>query len=191
MSSTSSSCVSSVDLQYGHSSGSSRATTVLPQCCAVPGGDAMPPPELAADAPVADVRQPVLVGVLPALGVEPHIAVPPGLEGLLGQGLHLHEPLLGEVGLHHGMAAVAVAHRVAYWFLPHEETERRQVLHHGLAGFLDREAAVLGRRGVGQRAVGVEDVDALGRLWRLPISKSLGSWAGVIFTRPVPNSRST
>ena len=30
-----------------------------------------------------------------------------------------------------------------------------------------------------------------GRLWRLPTSKSFGSWAGVIFTHPVPNSLST
>ena len=27
-----------------------------------------------------------------------------------------------------------------------------------------------------------------GKLWRLPTSKSFGSWAGVIFTTPVPNS---
>ncbi len=30
-----------------------------------------------------------------------------------------------------------------------------------------------------------------GRPWRLPDSKSLASWAGVTFTMPVPNSRST
>ena len=29
------------------------------------------------------------------------------------------------------------------------------------------------------------------RSWRLPISKSLKSWAGVTLTAPVPNSRST
>ena len=29
-----------------------------------------------------------------------------------------------------------------------------------------------------------------GRLWRCPTRKSLGSWAGVIFTTPVPNSGS-
>ncbi|SLJ82288.1 Uncharacterised protein [Mycobacteroides abscessus subsp. abscessus] len=31
----------------------------------------------------------------------------------------------------------------------------------------------------------------IGRLCRRPISKSLGSWAGVIFTAPEPNSGST
>ena len=30
----------------------------------------------------------------------------------------------------------------------------------------------------------------MGRLWRLPTSKSFGSWAGVIFTAPVPYSMS-
>ena len=30
-----------------------------------------------------------------------------------------------------------------------------------------------------------------GREWRWPISLSTGSWAGVTFTAPVPNSRST
>ena len=72
----------------------------------------MAPPELPADAPVADVREPIFVGVLPALREEPDLAVLPGLEGLLGEGLHPHEPLLGEVGLDDGAAAVAVPHRV-------------------------------------------------------------------------------
>ena len=30
-----------------------------------------------------------------------------------------------------------------------------------------------------------------GRPWRWPTAKSLASWAGVIFTTPVPNSFST
>ena len=34
-------------------------------------------------------------------------------------------------------------------------------------------------------------ITGIGSLCRIPTSKSLGSWAGVIFTTPVPNAGST
>ncbi|CKT65338.1 Uncharacterised protein [Mycobacterium tuberculosis] len=37
----------------------------------------------------------------------------------------------------------------------------------------------------------VSRIEGIGSWWRTPISKSLGSWAGVTLTAPVPNSGST
>ena len=40
------------------------------------------------------------------------------------------------------------------------------------------------------RTIFIHD-STLGKSWRFPISKSFGSWAGVIFTAPLPKSLST
>ena len=79
MSSTSSSCRTGPP-QAGQRSRSVRLTLVRPQPrrLAVPHRDAVAPPELAGDAPVADALQPVGVVVAPALGdeLEGAVAVP-------------------------------------------------------------------------------------------------------------------
>ena len=72
----------------------------------------MPPPELPRDVPVADVLEPVDVHRLPALGQDAHGAVAHGLERRRGERRHLHEPLVGQARLDHGVAAVAMPHRV-------------------------------------------------------------------------------
>jgi len=76
----------------------------------VPGRDAVAPPELAADAPVLDVLQPVPVGAGPGVGHEAHAAAFHGLEALLREFVHPHEPLVGEVGFDHLPGAVAARH---------------------------------------------------------------------------------
>ena len=81
---------------------------------AVPGGNAMAPPELARDAPVVDVLHPVEVGLLVLLRREADgfVALRVGLDGgdgFLGQRLNLDEPLRREARLNDGLAAVAVA----------------------------------------------------------------------------------
>ena len=65
---------------------------------AVPRGDAMPPPELARDAPVVDVAHPLEVGLRPDLRDEADRAVLDGA-GCAGSasGCDLHEPLRREV----------------------------------------------------------------------------------------------
>src|ERR1035438_9111281 len=83
--------------------------------CAVPGGDAMAPPELAADAPVVDVLHPVEIGLLVFLGGEVDRLFSirsrlDGGDGYIGEGLNLDEPLRGEARLYDGFAAVAVAY---------------------------------------------------------------------------------
>ena len=50
---------------------------------AVPGGDAMAPPELAGDAPVVDVRHPLDVGLAVLLGGELDVALLDGRDGLV------------------------------------------------------------------------------------------------------------
>ena len=80
----------------------------------IPGGDAVPPPELARDAPVLQVFHPVVVGVFPVVRHEFDAAIAHGVERGLGEFGHafvagqVHEPLVGEVGLDDDAAAVAV-----------------------------------------------------------------------------------
>ena len=66
---------------------------------AVPGRDAVAPPELARDAPGLDVPHPLEVGLLPVLRDEDGVALLHRLDRRLGQGLGVHVPLVGQVGL--------------------------------------------------------------------------------------------
>src|SRR6185503_1864762 len=75
---------------------------------AVPDGNAVSPPQLPGDIPVADVLQPVDVDGFPTLGQDADGSIPNCLECRLGEWLHLHEPLVGEARLYDGVAAVAV-----------------------------------------------------------------------------------
>ena len=61
----------------------------------------MSPPELTADAPVADVFHPVEVDALVAVGNEADFALLHHIYGGLGERLHVHEPLFGEKRLDH------------------------------------------------------------------------------------------
>ena len=70
----------------------------------------MPPPELAADAPVADILHPVEIDLGEALGDDADAPVLHGLDGRLGQGLDLDEPLLAGDRLDDRLAALAVPH---------------------------------------------------------------------------------
>src|SRR3990170_5780078 len=61
---------------------------------AVPDGDAVAPPELAADAPVPEVLHPVEIDLDEVLRDDADAPLFHRLDGGLGQGLHLYEPLL-------------------------------------------------------------------------------------------------
>ena len=99
------------------------------------------------------------IGVLPLAGIEDNLAIFPSSQGLVRQGPHLHEPLVAEVGLHHGIAAVAVTHGVIDFFLLLEQPCSLQICNHHLTGFLAAHATVLLRAVVVQAAVGIQDVD--------------------------------
>ena len=79
----------------------------------VPGGNAVAPPELAADAPVLDVAHPLEVGLRPVVRHEADAAVLDRPDRRLGERRDAHVPLVGEPGLEHGAAAVAARHRAA------------------------------------------------------------------------------
>ena len=76
---------------------------------AIPGRNLVPPPELAADAPVLNVAHPLVVGVHPLPGHKAHLPALHGVDGFLRDGFRLalahfahgDEPLVGQHRLHH------------------------------------------------------------------------------------------
>src|SRR5256886_4127344 len=91
-----------------------------------PDGDAVAPPELARDAPVADVLHPREVRVLPLLRDEARATVAHGRERRTRERLDLDEPLPRDERLDDGPAAVADADPVAVRLLALEETQDRK-----------------------------------------------------------------
>ena len=104
-------------LAQGGAAGGARGG-VLPErlleaaLVAVPDRDAVPPPELARDVPVADAREPLLELDAAPLRDEADLALPVRLERGRGQRLHRHEPLVAQPRLDDRAAAVAVPHGV-------------------------------------------------------------------------------
>ncbi len=78
----------------------------------VVGRDTMTPPELAADAPVLDVLQPVTVGVLVFLRVELDVIIHYWREGDVCEMLHLEEPLCGELRLDRHIGTLGESHLI-------------------------------------------------------------------------------
>ena len=82
---------------------------VLPAAVlAVEHGNAVAPPQLAANTPVLEILHPSGVGLRPARGVEGDLT---GVDGVERRPLELvdgHEPLLGQPRLKRGVATVAV-----------------------------------------------------------------------------------
>src|SRR5690606_4582661 len=80
---------------------------------AVPGRNAVTPPQLAGNAPIPHVLDPVEINLLKPLGDEadPFSALGVG-DRLLRQRLHLHKPLGGEDRFHHGAGTLAVPDRM-------------------------------------------------------------------------------
>ncbi len=72
----------------------------------------MPPPKLAAYAPVLGVSHPVAVGVLELRRIETDVVIHNGLEGRFGKFVHLQEPLHGELRLDYYLRALRIPHLV-------------------------------------------------------------------------------
>ena len=127
---------------------------------AIPHGNAMPPPQLAADAPVLDVGHPVFVNFRPALGDKADLARRHRIEG----GRHLRiaqKPLLAQPRLDRHIGALAVADVVLVILHAHEQPH---LLEFGCRGLARREALHAGELRPGQfveRAVGVHHVEDL------------------------------
>ena len=98
---------------------------------AVEHRNAVSPPELARDVPVADRLHPVDVDAFPSFREDAHAAVLHRLEGRCRERRHLHEPLVRESRLDDGVAAIAATHRIAMLLRLHEVAggiERRDEL---------------------------------------------------------------
>ena len=165
---------------------------------AVPHRNAMPPPELPRDVPVANALQPVHVHRFPPLGQDADRAVAHRLQRRLGERLHAHEPLVRQARLHHRVAAVAVTHRVLVCARPSparpiacEHAARCARAPRSDRGRAAPRARAPPRRSLRRtRPLGVDDDrHRRGRAACRPRSRS-ASCAGVIFTAPVPNSGS-
>ena len=102
---------------------------------AVPDGDAVSPPELAADAPVADVFHPVVVVAFEAFGHNFDATVLDGGDGGFGEGLGFDEPLGAEERFDDGVAALAVADFVDVGYFADDEAGGVHVLPEFLPGF--------------------------------------------------------
>src|SRR5215217_1514436 len=63
---------------------------------AIPNRDAMTPPQLTADAPILDILQPVVIGLLESFGDDLDAAVLYSFECGFGQRLDGHKPLGGD-----------------------------------------------------------------------------------------------
>ena len=124
----------------------------------IPDGDAVSPPELAADAPVLDVLEPVVVDLFPAFGEEPDESVADGVTGLDRLRI-LEEPLLAEAGFDRDIGALAEADVVLMGLLPDEEAEFLE----SLDGFHPRFEAVESGEALSRKViecpVGIHDVD--------------------------------
>ncbi len=96
----------------------------------------MPPPQLAADAPVADIVRPVEIALLHALRHQTDVPVLHRFHGGLNQLLHLHEPLLFHQRLYGRAAAVMGAHVVGIVLNLDQKPQGIQFLYDGFPGFV-------------------------------------------------------
>ena len=103
----------------------------------------MPPPELAGDAPVADVAHPLEIFRTPVFRDDADFAALDGRDRGFRQRFHFHEPLVREARLDVGLAAVAGADGIDVVFDALHQAQRGQVLDHFLAGDEAIQAGVL------------------------------------------------
>ena len=148
---------------------------VLPAAVlAVEHGDAVAPPQLAADAPILEVLHPGGVGLRPARGVEGDLA---GVDGVERRSLELvdgDEPLLGQPRLQRGVATVAVHDGVIEFVDMIEQVVLLKPLDDGLAALVAVHASKLAVALDNHRVL-VKDVDL-----RQVVSLTHGVVVGVV-----------
>jgi hypothetical protein len=142
----------------------------------VPGGDAVAPPELAGDAPVLDVLEPLAVGGGPVLRHEAQFAGIHHAQSLFRQAFHAHEPLVGEHGLDHRVGAVAARNLELVGLGGDQQATGLQFVQDFLACHVTVQALVFGRGQVVHLGVQGQDVDGgqLVALAHLPVVEIVG-----------------
>ena len=123
------------------------------------GRDAVSPPQLAADTPVLDVLQPVLVRVLVLSGIELQFVVHDRRQSHVGKVLHLEEPLHGELRLDGYVGTLGEAHLVGVSLHLLQQAGGGEVFFN-LFAHVEAVHAYVQAGGFAQGAVVVEDVDA-------------------------------
>ncbi len=131
---------------------------------AVPGGNLVTPPQLARNAPVLNVVEPLVVGVDPVFRVELDLAVGNDFQRLVSDALavrtglgHCDEPLVGQHRLDHHAGPVASRHLELVFVDLFQQAERIEVGHDRFTRVEAVHAAVLFRRVVVDLGVQRED----------------------------------
>ena len=124
---------------------------------AIPDRDAVAPPELAADAPILDVLEPVEVGLRPAFRVELDDARSDGALGFVDLRV-ADEPLFAETRFDRHIGAFGVAHGVLVGLGLHQGAEFLEQLLGHRAGLETFDAGERTRVSV-HRTVGIHHVD--------------------------------
>ena len=132
----------------------------------------MAPPELAADAPVLDVVQPLRIGTGPVFRYELDLARTHGIECGFGDclaaagtsiwqrvGCQVDKPLVGQHRLDHRVGAIAYRHLQLVRFDLDQETVTLEVFHHGLARVVAIQPAIRFRRVVAHMRIERHDDD--------------------------------
>ena len=128
---------------------------------AIPRRDLVPPPDLARDAPGLDVAHPLEVGLLPRLGHEPDVALLHRLDGRLGQGPGVDEPLVHQPRFYDHARAVAVGQGHQVLLDPFDKAEGFHLGDHLFPRLIAPQAPIALGRVVVEPRVAVEHVDHL------------------------------
>ena len=118
----------------------------------------MSPPQLAADAPVLDVLQPVLIGILVFGRVEFQVIVHHRRQSHVGKVLHLEEPLHGELRLDCHIGTLGEADLVGISLYLFQQSGMLQILFYLLA-YIKTVHTDIESGGFAQCSVVIEDVD--------------------------------
>ena len=170
-----------------HRSARGRCRDVRLAGVAVVDRQPVAPPQLARDAPGADVLHPVQVHAAVVLGHDPHAAVAHGVDRGRGELVHAHEPLQRDQRLDALARSGASRARCGGRARSRRSALPRQRRHDRLARLHHRQPGeALAASAVMRPSSPI--TDTWSSSWRRPISKSLGSCAGVTFSWPVPKS---
>ena len=125
---------------------------------AMPRGNPMPPPQLARNAPIADVAHPLKIFGAPVFRQDHDVAALDGSDGRLCQWLHLYKPLRRGARFDNGAATVACPHRMCVLGDLIEQAGRIQVRHNSFSRLETVQSRIGSCRGAHFCVIG-HDVD--------------------------------
>ncbi len=101
----------------------------------IPGGDLMPPPDLAGNTPVFNILHPGKIRIRPSFGDNLDLSGAHGVDGRLRKRLNLHKPLGCRIRLNYRMATITVSHGVSIGFHFDEKSLLLELFHNQLPCF--------------------------------------------------------